>query len=71
MYFSNEFTNIARWVASSEVNPHTMEVIYALLDEDGDRKLSIKEFTPVLFQWRRSRGFQHKNVQISIGQLQI
>ena len=71
MYFSNEFTNIARWVANSEINPHIIEVIYALLDEDGDRNLSIKEFTPVLFQWRRSRVFQHQNVQISMGQLQI
>ena len=56
MYFSTEFSNIARWVANSEINPHIIEVIYALLDEDGDRNLSIKEFTPVLFQWRRSRG---------------
>lgn len=68
---SSEFTNIARWVANAEINPHIIEVIYALLDEDGDRNLSIKEFKPVLFQWRRSRGFQHQNVQISMGQLQI
>ena len=71
IYYRNEFSNIARWIAKSEINPHTMEIIYALLDEDGDRNLSIKEFSPVLFQWRRSRGFQHQNVQISMGQLHI
>jgi len=68
---SKEFTEIAKWVANSDIDPHIVEVIYSLLDEDGDRNLSVKEFTPVLFQWRRSRGFQHQNVQISMGQLQI
>ena len=69
--FSAEFTSIAKWVANSDVDPHMVEVVYALLDEDGDRNLSVKEFSPVLFQWRRSRGFQHQNLQISMGQLQI
>jgi len=68
---SAEFTSIAKWVANSDVDPHMVEVVYALLDEDGDRNLSVKEFSPVLFQWRRSRGFQHQNLQISMGQLQI
>ena len=71
MSFSKEFMNIARWVADCDVDDHIVEVIYALLDDDGDRNLSIKEFTPVLFQWRRSRGFQHQSVQISMGKLQI
>ena len=48
-----------------------MEIIYALLDEDGDRNLSIKEFSPVLFQWRRSRGFQNQALQIALGKLKI
>jgi len=71
IFYSKEFTEIAKWVANSAIDPHIVEVIYSLLDEDGDRNLSVKEFTPVLFQWRRSRGFQHQNVQISMGQLQI
>ena len=69
--FSTEFTSIAKWVANSDVDAHMVEVVYALLDEDGHRNLSVKEFSPVLFQWRRSRGFQHQNLQISMGQLQI
>ena len=68
--FSAEFTSIAKWVANSDVDPHMVEVVYALLDEDGDRNLSVKEFSPVLFQWRRSRE-DHQNLQISMGQLQI
>ena len=71
LYFSTEFTNIARWVAHCDIDPHVVEVVYALLDDDGDRNLSIKEFSPVLFQWRRSRGFQHQSLQIALGQLKI
>ena len=69
--FSAEFASIAKWVANCEIDPHIVEVIYALLDDDGDRNLSIKEFSPVLFQWRKSRGFQHQTIQIALGQLQI
>jgi hypothetical protein len=58
-------------VANCEINPHVVEVIYALLDDDGDRNLSIKEFSPVLFQWRKSRGFQHQTIEIALGQLRI
>ena len=69
--FREEFTNISKWVAGSKLDEHVVEVIYALLDEDGDRNLSIKEFSPVLFQWRRSRGFQNQALQIALGKLKI
>merc|ERR1712018_231947 len=68
---SLEFKNIANWVALEEISDHMVDVIYALLDDDGDRNLSIKEFSPVLFQWRKSRGFQHQTIQIALGQLRI
>ena len=68
---SEEFTSIAKWVAGCDIDPHIIEVIYALLDDDGDRNLSIEEFRPVLFQWRKSRGFQHQTIEIGLGQLKI
>ena len=68
---SEEFTSIAKWVAGCDIDPHIIEVIYALLDNDGDRNLSIEEFRPVLFQWRKSRGFQHQTIEIGLGQLKI
>ena len=71
VYFSEEFMKIARWVADSEISPHMVELIYVLLDDDEDGSLSIKEFSPVLFQWRKSRGFQHQNIQIEMGKLKI
>ena len=71
IYDRADFTSIAKWVANAEIDPHIVEVVYALLDENGDRLLSIEEFSPVLFQWRKSRGFQHQTVQISLGQLKV
>ena len=69
--FRSEFVDIARWVAGCEIDPHLVEIVYALLDDDNDGHLSIKEFTPVFFQWRKSRGFQHQSVQIAMGKLTI
>ena len=70
-HFSSEFKNIANWVALEEVADHMVELIYALLDDNYDGFLSVKEFSPVLFQWRKSRGFQHQSVQIALGKLTI
>ena len=70
-FFRKEFLNIAQWVADAKIDPYVVDVIYALLDEDGDLNLSVKEFSPVLFQWRHSRGFQHQSIHIAVGNLRI
>jgi len=66
-----DFKKLANWVVGQEVSPHIVEVIYTLLDEDGDRNLSVKEFNPVLFSWRHSRGFQHGSLSVTIGNMQF
>ncbi len=66
-----EFTQIARWVANRDISKHVIEVIFTLLDDDGDGHLSVSEFQPVLFQWRHSRGFQKASLHISLGHLKI
>ncbi len=66
-----EFYHIARWVANRDVSKHVIEVIFTLLDEDEDGHLSIKEFQPVLFQWRHNRGFQKASLHVSLGNLRI
>ncbi len=67
----DEFYTIAHWVANKDISRHVIEVIFTLLDEDGDEHLSIQEFQPVLFQWRHSRGFQKASLQVSLGHLRI
>ena len=69
--FREDFMEIAQWVAECNIDPHIVEVIYALLDDNQDGSLSIKEFSPVLFQWRRSRGFEHATLRINMGNLSI
>ena len=69
--FSSEFKSIANWVAGEEIADSMIVLIYALLDDNYDGFLSVKEFSPVLFQWRKSRGFQHTQIQIELGQLRI
>ena len=53
------------------MDPHVIEVIYCLLDEDGDRNLSTKEFNPVLFSWRHSRGFQNGALCVTLGNMKF
>ena len=67
----DDFYKIAKWVANCDVNPHIVNVIYTLLDDDRDGNLSIKEFVPVLFQWRKSRGFEQDTVHFIHRQLTI
>jgi Ca2+-binding EF-hand superfamily protein len=67
----DEFANIANWVVGCEVDPLVIEVVYCLLDEDGDRNLSTKEFNPVLFSWRHSRGFQNGALSVTLGNMKF
>merc|ERR1711963_953706 len=55
----------------TKVDPHVIEVVYCLLDEDGDRNLSTKEFNPVLFSWRHSRGFQNGALSVTLGNMKF
>ena len=48
-----------------------IQVLYCLLDEDGDRNLSTKEFSPVLFSWRNSRGFEKGALSVSLGNMKF
>ena len=62
---------IAQWVADNKVSQYVVDLIYLLLDDNADGYLSISEFSPVLFQWRKSRGFQHHTLVVELGQLKI
>lgn len=68
---STEFKKLARCISNLEVDSEIVEVLYVLLDDDYDGNLSNKEFNPILFKWRNSRGFQHSSLQVSLGELKI
>ena len=63
--------DIGRWVADMKIDPHLVDVLYELLDEDGNGKLTTGEFSPVLFNWRETRGFRHSSIQLSLGSYEI
>ncbi len=64
-----EFQKMALWVANKNISKHVLDVVFTLLDDDEDHKLSVKEFEPVLFQWRHSRGYHRSNFHVSHNQL--
>merc|ERR1712215_635950 len=66
-----EFRKISSWVSGKELSDHVAEVLYALLDEDGDGRFFKEEIGPVLFDWRQSRGFEKGSIHVNMGQLRI
>merc|ERR1711962_1173652 len=66
-----EFCRVAKWVVGADIDHHVLEVVYCLLDEDGDLNLSTTEFHPVLFSWRHARGFQKGALSIALGNMKF
>merc|ERR1719309_636833 len=52
-----EFVDIARWVAGCEIDPHLVEIVYALLDDDYDGHLSIKNLLLYFFNGESLEDF--------------
>merc|ERR1712038_1831185 len=47
------------------------EVMFLILDENGDGTLHHNEVAPILFDWRRSRGFEKSAVHILMGHMKV
>ena len=69
--FREQFLDIGRWVADMKIDPHLVDVVYELVDDHGHGKLSINEFSTILFSWRHTRGFRHSRIQLSVGHYEI
>jgi len=66
-----EFGELAQGVGHRDIDPHVVDVVYSLLDENDDGNLSYKEFAPVIFQWRQCRGFKKDALAVSVGFLRF
>jgi len=66
-----EFKKISSWVSHMEPSPHTADVMFMLLDDNGDGRLYQDTLAPVLFEWRHARGFDQSNIRIQMGQLKV
>jgi len=67
----DEFRKISSWVSQKTLSDHVAEVLYVLLDDDGDKRFNKEEIGPVLFDWRQSRGFDKGSIHVNMGQLRI
>jgi len=57
-----EFRKISSWVSGTEISDHIVDIIFTLLDDDGDRRLQKAEISQVLIDWRNSRGYDKVNL---------
>jgi len=66
-----EFRKVASWVSRQELSDHIAEVVFVLLDDQGQGRLFKEKVGPVLFDWRQPRGFDRGSIHVSLGQLSI
>ena len=66
-----DFKKIASYVSEHPPTPHVAEVMFLLLDDNGDGRLYQDTLHPVLFEWRHSRGFDKSAVHILMGHLKV
>lgn len=66
-----EFVKISTWVSQVSPSPHVAEVMFLLLDDNGDGRLYQDTLAPVLIEWRHSRGFDKGAIHIMMGQLKV
>jgi len=66
-----EFRQVASWVSHSELSEHIAEVVFVLLDDQGQGRIFKENVGPVLFDWRQPRGFDKSAIHVQMGNLKI
>merc|ERR1719318_2325095 len=67
----DEFRNVAKWVSKSELSDHIAEVVFVLLDDQGQGRIFKENLGPLLFDWRQPRGFDRSAIHVQMGNLKI
>ena len=62
-----QFRKISFWVSHSEMSDHVAKVMFVLLDDDQNEKLTIDEIDQILLTWRKARGFDKLSVNVTVG----
>ena len=55
--FRAHFIEKSGQISNIEVDEHLVDVLFLLLDEDEDQKLSLDELAPLIADFRLSRAF--------------
>jgi len=66
-----EFRKVCAWISHSELSDHVAEVVFVLLDDQGQGRIFKENVGPVLFDWRQPRGFDKSAIHIQMGQVKI
>merc|ERR1712181_88957 len=66
-----EFRKVSSWVTQQELSDHVAKVLFVLIGGDEKGRILEEEISPVLGEWRFSRGFDKGSLQVSLGQLRI
>merc|ERR1711973_845758 len=66
-----EFRKVASWVSGGELSDHIAEVVFVLLDDQGQGRIFKENLGPLLFDWRQPRGFDKSSLHIQLGNLKI
>jgi len=67
----DEFRKVSSWVTQQELSDHVAKVLFVLIGGDEKGRILKEEISPVLGEWRFSRGFDKGSLQVSLGQLRI
>jgi len=62
-----QFRKISFWVSQSEMSDHVAKVMFVLLDDDQNGRLTIDEIANILLSWRKSRGFDKLSINVTVG----
>jgi len=66
-----EFRKVASWVSGTEFSDHVAEVVFVLLDDQGQGRIFKENLGPLLYDWRQPRGFDKSSLHIQLGNLKI
>jgi len=66
-----EFRKVASWVSRTELSDHIAEVVFVLLDDQGQGRIFKENLGPLLYDWRQHRGFDKSSIQVQMANLKI
>lgn len=66
-----EFRQVSSWVSKCELSDHVAEVVFVLLDDQGQGRIFKENLGPLLYDWRQPRGFDKSSLHIKLGNLKI
>jgi len=62
-----DLRRVSSWVSTGDMSDHVARVLFVVLDDDQNGRLSWGELASVFFTWKRARGYEKLSVNVAIG----